>query len=208
MNVKTSSVLSVKVKKVIIIGALLCLAVIALRPFLLQCALLSAIEGANIVAAQRLLKAGADANTTDFDGRPVIILAVNCYQREDIVALLLNYGANVDASDKYQQTALTHAASQRAFTISQLLVSRGADVNVKDFHGTTPLMYAAIEADEPTIRLLLSHGADATVKDGYFETALDYVYHCPANHDLVVLLQGAMQTSSIARRSPSHFITS
>ncbi len=103
-----------------------------------------------------LLENGADANIKPADEEPVLIKAVcqynnanvlydhitgnplpfyvmHCYE---IVRLLLENGANVNAADKFGRTALYEAASPEMI---RLLLRYGADVNLKKKDGTSIL---------------------------------------------------------------------
>jgi ankyrin repeat protein len=50
----------------------------------------------------------------------------------EIVQLLLEKGADVNAKNKYGRTALIYATERGYTEIVQLLLEKGADVNAKD----------------------------------------------------------------------------
>jgi ankyrin repeat protein len=79
---------------------------------------------------------------------------------------LIDSGAEVNASDKYGQTALMHAAQKRHLEFAKLLIDSGADMNAKTreqeigaqtihcigegrflLHNWTALMFAAATGD-------------------------------------------------------------
>lgn len=96
-----------------------------------------------------LLEGGADPNLLD---GPVPFHPLNhaaMHGRADVADLLIAFGANINAKDKfYGETPLhqTIAAGEFAprghLEVAQLLIDRGADVNAKDANGLTPLDHA------------------------------------------------------------------
>lgn len=205
MSIISRDTATLKVKKWVILGALFVLAAAALCPFVLRYTFVRAVQGADANTVKMLLKIGVNANTTDYDGRPAIVQAVDYYQRADIVTLLLNHGANVNATDEEQRTPLIHAVEDshrsspdRSPEICRLLIAHGTNMNAKDYHDQTALIHAAIKQDYPMVQLLLSHGADASIKDGYFSTASDYIaLFDSSNFSLIKQLQEA------ARKKPA-----
>lgn len=95
------------------------------------------------------------------------------------ISLLLAHGANPNAQEKNDTTALMLAAGlgrgTGAFTKDyategelldavKLLVAVGANVNAVDSHGDTPLHYGATASDG-IVKFLAAHGAKLDVKD-------------------------------------------
>jgi ankyrin repeat protein len=77
----------------------------------------------------------------------------------DTVIKILAKGANVDARDKYGETALIIAAMLCNTTLVQILLDRGADMNVKSYSGKTALMLAEKGGYAKIVELLKQHGA-------------------------------------------------
>ncbi len=73
------------------------------------------------------------------------------------VQVALELGADVNAVDKYGQTALHSAAFSGAKAVVQLLVNKGARVDVKDQSGETPWSMAAGLGPEPRYRGFYHH---------------------------------------------------
>ncbi|KAK7720445.1 hypothetical protein SLS57_005534 [Botryosphaeria dothidea] len=77
---------------------------------------------------------------------------------------LIQYGANVNATNSIHETPL-HLATSSPPEIIELLINAQADPNSKDYIGQTPLCYAVREG-QPSIVSLLAHlGADVNSPD-------------------------------------------
>jgi ankyrin repeat protein len=80
----------------------------------------------------------------------------------DVVALLLERGASVNARDKEERTVLVHfmaektnANSKRGEEILKLLLDNGADVEARDTSKRTALIWASATGKVDMVRLLL-----------------------------------------------------
>lgn len=81
------------------------------------------------------------------------------------IRVLLERGADVDAKDSNDGTALHMAVSKGHVKTTKLLLSHAADINAKnEKDGATPLYLAACRGNDKTAKLLLSHGADVNLK--------------------------------------------
>lgn len=133
-----------------------------------------------------LLDYGADANfVTRHKIAPLMVAAL--YGSPEIVNMLLNAGASVNASAK-GMTALHAAVSDVSNTsyrgarplgdpkiraqVVKLLIQRGADINVASEEGITPLHCAAEFGNTEAIRLLIKAGANLNALDKDEETPL------------------------------------
>ncbi|MBT0995130.1 ankyrin repeat domain-containing protein [Cellulomonas sp. DKR-3] len=81
---------------------------------------------------------------------------------DDLARWLVDRGADVDARDAHERTALHHRLDDGAV---ELLTSLGADVTAVDYLGETPLHHAAGRARVDGVRALLRHGADVAARD-------------------------------------------
>jgi ankyrin repeat protein len=80
----------------------------------------------------------------------------------EAVRLLLEHGANVNASDRETGvTALHHAANKGRVEVILVLLEHGADIHATDINGQTVLHWAAFVCHPPTIQLILARGMDA-----------------------------------------------
>jgi len=89
----------------------------------------------------------------------------------EVVALLLDNGADVKAVGKDGRTPLHLAARYGHREVVELLLERGAQVNQESPHWGTPLFVAAYRGPRDVVELLLKHGADKTIKVSRGEAA-------------------------------------
>ena len=83
----------------------------------------------------------------------LICAAFNCRPVE-ILQLLLDHGANVEAKDSQGMTSLVHAANAGNTLGVQLLLKNGADINAKDLFGKIAWDYAKRGKHKEIKRLL------------------------------------------------------
>jgi ankyrin repeat protein len=93
------------------------------------------------------------------------------FRQPDVVRLLLDRGAEVDAiacNERIHTTALQAAAASGDNESARLLIDAGADVNTAQPGGFTPLHAAAANGNRELVELLLERGADpgARLDDG------------------------------------------
>ena len=81
----------------------------------------------------------------------------------DMLALLLNNGADLEAKNNEGDTALMITAKGTLSKSVKFLISKGANVNAKGPRGHTALIYAAYNGKRENLKLLLSSGADPFV---------------------------------------------
>lgn len=113
--------------------------------------------------AATLIEAGADVNGRSRRGTP-LYLAAQSGQR-DIVTLLLQRRAEINASDDSAGTALHGAAGAGHRPIVELLLASGADANARTRLGFTPLDLAEAMERLDVAQLLREHQA-ATGQEG------------------------------------------
>lgn len=136
--------------------------------------------GDDVAKVKRLLASGIDVDSTDdqcimMEPSPHnVTLLMQSAGRGDteIVKLLLDNGANVNAKDGWEQTPLSYAVGGRHIEIIGLLLDRGADINSRAEIGSTPLMNAAGVGSLEVIEYLLDRGADINAQNYNGTTAL------------------------------------
>ncbi len=120
--------------------------------------LLVAIRNGDSPQVQKLLRAGADANTVDSNGTTALMHAV-IESDVRMMKLLVDRGANVNAKNAADSTALMYAATNLAKT--RLLLDAGADVHAKSQRGATPMSVAVTTfGSTPVLKLLTAKGAE------------------------------------------------
>jgi ankyrin repeat protein len=110
-------------------------------------------------SVKALLDAGADPNTRNEQGVPLLLVAVK--GNVDLVNMLLTHGADVNARDPRLQTALHIAALGRDLECLRILIDHGANINAQTRSGETPLVCAVLQEFPDGVQLLLERGADA-----------------------------------------------
>jgi ankyrin repeat protein len=107
--------------------------------------------------SRQLLGAGNVNVTDDYSWTPLMRACRRGYL--EVVNLLLDKGADLEAKDQYGATALIIASSEFRVDVVKMLLDKGADVNTKDRNGWTALMWATSMGHMQIVKLLQSHGA-------------------------------------------------
>ncbi len=128
--------------------------------------------GQTAVAERILAETPEIANRKDYQGITALVRAV-IWDRVEIVAALLEAGADVNAVNGSRASALHQAADLGRDEITRVLIAHQADVNVTDLYGYTPLHEAARRLNQGVARLLLDAGANPDAKDDQGDTPRD-----------------------------------
>jgi ankyrin repeat protein len=114
----------------------------------------------NPAVVSALINAGASVKG---DGS-ALLQAVRFNEYAGVVPVLIKAGADVNARDNKDKTALIYAAQRKenAGTIVAALVKAGADVNAKDADGWTAMTYAVRNNKPEVVTILEQAGATET----------------------------------------------
>jgi ankyrin repeat protein len=137
--------------------------------------LFDAIRTGDIAGAKTSL-AGGDPNARNGEGMTALMLAANLGNLE-MVEVLIDSGADVNAADERGFTALFHgcynAEHDRGYPdVVRALIDAGADVETRIVFGVRPLMYAAGYGEAGVVEALLEAGADPLARNEGGRTAL------------------------------------
>lgn len=119
-----------------------------------------------------LLKAGANVNARTEDlGRTALMYAA-MQKRPGMLAVLLEFEADVHVQSKGGWTALLLAAEYRSVPNLKLLLQAGADINDSNHLLETALMRSAFQGNLYVVRFLMDQGANPNLKSAQGELAL------------------------------------
>lgn len=93
---------------------------------------------------------------------------------DEIVARLLEQGADREARDTDGQTPIHVASWHGRESTVLLLLDQGAILDVKDVHGQAPLHLAALGGHDNVVAMLLGRGADSEAKDVHGQVPLHH----------------------------------
>lgn len=136
---------------------------------------------------ESLLNHGADPNLAirnpnpSFDGyTPLFVAITTANPNPNIVKMLLEKGANPNATFRGSNILMNIVANQNNTDILNLMIKHGVDINTRDSNGLTPLMYATYNKEKPELMIteLLKNGANPTYTDNKGHNASDYISNC------------------------------
>ncbi len=98
-------------------------------------------ENADSILVRLLVQHGADVNAADFDQKWTPLHFAARDHKEEIVRVLLEAGANVDAIDSFGNTPLWRAVMTASSNLAVIkeLIKHGADPYKKNNHGIAPI---------------------------------------------------------------------
>jgi len=86
----------------------------------------------------------------------------------EVVKMLLNKGADVNAQGGYHGNPLQAASAEDHEAVVKLLLDKGADVNAQGGNYGNALQAASYRGHEAVVKLLLDKGADVTAPGGFY----------------------------------------
>jgi ankyrin repeat protein len=106
-----------------------------------------------------LVDNGADVNIRSFSGGRSPLSLATLKGQVDIVGVLLDEGANIEAGDKFGATPLMTATEIGSLKLVEMLLDRGANVHGHDWTDSTALFLAAERGFDVIAELLISRGS-------------------------------------------------
>mmetsp|Transcript_6497 Transcript_6497/g.23095 ORF Transcript_6497/g.23095 Transcript_6497/m.23095 type:complete len:766 (-) Transcript_6497:95-2392(-) len=117
---------------------------------------LEAVKGLVNVDRNRALREDASGQTP--------LHRVAAYNHMEILNFLIDCRADVNALDRYGDSALKKAIFNGHYEVVFRLIEMGADVNVCDHTGKTPLHFAAEKGDAACVELMIEKGANVNAE--------------------------------------------
>jgi Ankyrin repeats (3 copies)/Ankyrin repeat len=128
----------------------------------------------NIQELHRLIQHQSwQANVSSFSGYTPLHYACNSSVNNEVVLLLLEYGANPDARSNDKGTPVHWAVSTGNITKLEYLIQYGANLNIQDLKGNTPLHWAVHYKFLPAVIFLIEHGSDRNIANENIKTPLE-----------------------------------
>jgi len=151
----------------------------------------AALRNAEVLAL--LLDRRLDPNARDRDGNtPLHWLLAYPDADDDLLELLLDAGALLDAQNYRGETPLFLAAARDLPNRLEFLLDNGADPSLADIDGATPLHHAAAHGHLAAVELLLRFGAHLNAADHEGDTPLHWsVRECRDDVVRALLTAGA-----------------
>lgn len=151
-----------------------------------QSALLDAIRADDLAEVRAQLAGGADPNTPEQTGATPLMLAAAYASSGEMLTLLLDEGADIEATDAVGATALLWAWGNTSHV--ETLLDRGAAPTAATRDGTTAVFTTARGGNLDASRLLLERGADpyAVEDNGFDLLQLAYALRDPALRGVLV----------------------
>ena len=142
-----------------------------------QTALFIACNQGDTDAMNTLLQARADPNICcnfpGAEGCTCLQIAVDAGCNKETLQALVDNGADVNAANKKNQTALIVACLKRYVSAINILLHAGADPNIADADGNTCLHNAVIACcNKESLQGMISHGSDVNTTNKLNETPL------------------------------------
>lgn len=126
----------------------------------------------NLLAARKLLSAGASPNRDFLEGRTSVVIAA-VEGNAEVLEVLLKAGGNPNSSDAFGWRPLHHTTydGKECVKCIEVLIRNGAEVDAVTSLDITPLHRAAGFGHASAVKTLLASGASKTLKDKYGNSA-------------------------------------
>ncbi len=123
-------------------------------------ALIMAVREKYYEMMRLLLEYGAYPDRKSLPGEVTAVMIAATTGDETALALLLEFGADINLADKQGRTSLMKAAAARKSRVVRILIENGADIFATDYTGRDALQYAREGRARSVIRILEEAGVD------------------------------------------------
>ena len=164
----------------------------------------NAIDNNDLNELKRLLSIDKTIIDKKYKGDTAIMKASRRCNGSNVVAFLLENGANIndkEVRDTIDQTPLIVAADGGCKDIVEMLLEAGANIEHRNDQGETALIAAAQNGHKEIVQMLLDAGANVNQENADGETALDLAIKLRHKKDLVdLLLEHSAEASGIKKK--------
>ena len=169
--------------------------------------LFNAIEGRNPRVVEFIISKGANVNAYYDNMCPIHKSFITDFE---LVKLLLNHGADINALDIYHNTVLHLAVDDKAGENVDYLLKHGAKTNIQNIFGLTPLLIASLKGFYRIAKHLLKNSANPLLVDIKRSSPLHFACARMDFKMVSILLKfGANpNTFNSSRLSPLHILLS
>lgn len=140
-------------------------------------ALMHACSIGTFSVVQLLIQAEANVNFNKELFTPLMALCKSTSNKEDelneCLNVLVQSGANINATDRNSCTALMYASSSGHLKLVKTLVGLNCDVNIQDTEGWSALFHAVSECREDIVHVLIENKARVDLIDRRRRSAFD-----------------------------------
>ena len=120
----------------------------------------NAVQSGDTNSVATLIEKNLAVVTAKFEQDRTLLIKAVMSRRADVVQLLIDKKADINAHDIFGRNALHWAALIGASKAAEVLLNNGADIAAKAEGGMTALHYAARNGFTNVVELLVAHGAD------------------------------------------------
>lgn len=131
-----------------------------------------AIINNNLEIVYELLQSKADIEIKTQGYTPLML--AGAFDNKDIMDLLIQNGANINAKTESGQTALELTVLDGKKTAVEVLLKHGVNINELGSNGNTALMSAAGTDNYELVKYLINAGADTKIQNSLGYNALDF----------------------------------
>lgn len=116
---------------------------------------------------------------------------------------LLGQGADINAKDQADLTALYHAAARGDQENTKLLLDFGANVNSRHEVFMSPIWIAALRGHADVVKILLDHNADTSAQGYKCTDGMGTVMHCAFFSGDIATVRCLLEHHAVSRRESS-----